>query len=189
MDLKAGGFEVCLEVRVFAAAVAAVGSPLPPPSLTPMVFLRWNHSMIDSSVETWRFLVVRRIPDRLAVTATMAAVTSSVSKQSNGPVESATGGLVCGGTISRRLQGSIIGFGLPLHNTSENPKPDQDRRKQADETETAATTTMIDEDAAAGDDDYLFRCVICGTSEADAANITSNATLQTNATVRCGHQL
>jgi hypothetical protein len=50
-------------------------------------------------------------------------------------------------------------------------------------------TTMIDEEAAAGDDDYLFRCAICGTSEADASNLTSNVTLQTNATVRCGHQL
>jgi hypothetical protein len=48
---------------------------------------------------------------------------------------------------------------------------------------------MIDEEAAAGDDDYLFRCAICGTSEADASNLTSNVTLQTNATVRCGHQL
>lgn len=46
---------------------------------------------------------------------------------------------------------------------------------------------MMDDEAA--EDDYLFRCVICGTSEADASNLASNATLQTNATVGCGHQL
>jgi hypothetical protein len=186
MGFKAGGFVVRLEVRVFAAPVAA-GSP-PSPSLMPMVFLRWNNSMIDSSVETWRFLVVRRIPDRLAVTATMAtAVTSSVPTQSNGAVEIATQKRVFNGMISRRLQGSIIAVS---RSATRLKIPNQTRilvrQKQADET---AATTMIDEDAAAGDDDYLFRCVICGTSEADAANITSNATLQTNATVRCGHQL
>ena len=35
----------------------------------------------------------------------------------------------------------------------------------------------------------LFRCAICGTTEGDSSNLTSQTTLQTNATVRCGHQL
>jgi CDK-activating kinase assembly factor MAT1 len=37
-------------------------------------------------------------------------------------------------------------------------------------------------------DDYLFRCAICGTAESDSSNLGATATLQTNATVRCGHQ-
>ena len=37
--------------------------------------------------------------------------------------------------------------------------------------------------------DYLFRCAICGTAEGDSSNLSSNISLQTNATVRCGHQL
>jgi hypothetical protein len=37
--------------------------------------------------------------------------------------------------------------------------------------------------------DYLFRCAICGTAEGDSSNLSSNLSLQTNATVRCGHQL
>ena len=38
-------------------------------------------------------------------------------------------------------------------------------------------------------DDLLFRCAICGVAEGDSSNLTSQNTLQTNATVRCGHQL
>ena len=37
--------------------------------------------------------------------------------------------------------------------------------------------------------DYLFRCAICGTAEGDSSSLSSNISLQTNATVRCGHQL
>jgi hypothetical protein len=35
----------------------------------------------------------------------------------------------------------------------------------------------------------LFRCAICGTAEGDSSNLTSQASLMTNATVKCGHQL
>lgn len=35
----------------------------------------------------------------------------------------------------------------------------------------------------------LFRCAICGVSEGDSSNLSSQSSLQTNATVRCGHQL
>lgn len=39
------------------------------------------------------------------------------------------------------------------------------------------------------DDDDLFRCAICETAEGDALNLSSSGSfLQTNATVRCGHQ-
>ncbi|GAX23569.1 CDK-activating kinase assembly factor MAT1 [Fistulifera solaris] len=34
----------------------------------------------------------------------------------------------------------------------------------------------------------LFRCAICGTTEGDSSNLTSQASLMTNATVKCGHQ-
>jgi len=34
----------------------------------------------------------------------------------------------------------------------------------------------------------LFRCAICGTAEGDSSNLSSQTSLQTNATVRCGHQ-
>ena len=37
--------------------------------------------------------------------------------------------------------------------------------------------------------DYLFRCAICGTAEGDSSNLSTSISLQTNATVRCGHQL
>lgn len=37
--------------------------------------------------------------------------------------------------------------------------------------------------------DYLFRCAFCGTAEGDSSHLSSNISLQTNATVRCGHQL
>jgi CDK-activating kinase assembly factor MAT1 len=36
--------------------------------------------------------------------------------------------------------------------------------------------------------DDLFRCAICGTAEGDSSNLSSQTSLQTNATVRCGHQ-
>ena len=39
-----------------------------------------------------------------------------------------------------------------------------------------------------GDDDDLFRCALCGTSESDASNLTTQSALQTNAAVGCGHQ-
>ena len=38
------------------------------------------------------------------------------------------------------------------------------------------------------EEDDLFRCAICGTAEGDASNLSSQTSLQTNATVRCGHQ-
>ncbi|KAL3822198.1 hypothetical protein ACHAXA_008214 [Cyclostephanos tholiformis] len=37
--------------------------------------------------------------------------------------------------------------------------------------------------------DDLFSCAICGLSEGDSSNLTTQNTLQTNATVGCGHQL
>lgn len=37
------------------------------------------------------------------------------------------------------------------------------------------------------DDDDSFRCAICGIREGDSSNLTQSS-LQTNATVRCGHQ-
>lgn len=39
------------------------------------------------------------------------------------------------------------------------------------------------------DEDDLFRCAICGTAEGDSSNLTTQSSLQTNATVGCGHQL
>ena len=39
-----------------------------------------------------------------------------------------------------------------------------------------------------GEDDDLFRCALCGTSESDASNLTTQSALQTNAAVGCGHQ-
>lgn len=38
------------------------------------------------------------------------------------------------------------------------------------------------------DDQNLFSCAICGLSEGDSSNLTTQNTLQTNATVGCGHQ-
>lgn len=38
------------------------------------------------------------------------------------------------------------------------------------------------------ENDDLFRCAICGTAEGDSSNLTSQSSLQTNATVGCGHQ-
>ena len=34
----------------------------------------------------------------------------------------------------------------------------------------------------------FFRCAICGIAEGDSSNLTSQSSLQTNATVGCGHQ-
>lgn len=48
---------------------------------------------------------------------------------------------------------------------------------------------MDTDDYAAIDDQNLFSCAICGLSEADSSNLTTQNTLQTNATVGCGHQL
>jgi len=39
-----------------------------------------------------------------------------------------------------------------------------------------------------GEEDDLFRCAICGRSDEDASNLTTQSGLQTNATVGCGHQ-
>lgn len=39
------------------------------------------------------------------------------------------------------------------------------------------------------EEDDLFRCAICGTAEGDSSNLTTQSSLQTNATVGCGHQL
>lgn len=36
--------------------------------------------------------------------------------------------------------------------------------------------------------DDLFRCALCGIAEHDSSNLTSQSSLQTNATVGCGHQ-
>lgn len=38
------------------------------------------------------------------------------------------------------------------------------------------------------DDQNLFSCAICGLTEGDSSNLTTQNTLQTNATVGCGHQ-
>mmetsp|Transcript_7292 Transcript_7292/g.10320 ORF Transcript_7292/g.10320 Transcript_7292/m.10320 type:complete len:305 (+) Transcript_7292:191-1105(+) len=40
----------------------------------------------------------------------------------------------------------------------------------------------------AEDDDDLFRCAICGVSESDSSNLTSQSSLLTNIAVGCGHQ-
>eukprot|EP00977_Amphora_coffeiformis_P023910 scaffold14699_cov170-Amphora_coffeaeformis.AAC.7 len=40
---------------------------------------------------------------------------------------------------------------------------------------------------AEDEDTFVLRCAVCGTTEGDAANLSSQTTLQTNATVRCGH--
>jgi len=36
-------------------------------------------------------------------------------------------------------------------------------------------------------DEYLFQCAICGVSEGDASNLTTQSSLQVNATIGCGH--
>jgi len=38
-------------------------------------------------------------------------------------------------------------------------------------------------------DDYLFQCAICGLVEGDATNLTTQSSLQVNATIGCGHAL
>ena len=38
------------------------------------------------------------------------------------------------------------------------------------------------------DEDDLFRCAICGIAEGDSSNLTTQSSLQTNASVGCGHQ-
>lgn len=38
------------------------------------------------------------------------------------------------------------------------------------------------------EEEDLFRCAICGTAEGDASNLSNQASLQTNAAVKCGHQ-
>ena len=43
--------------------------------------------------------------------------------------------------------------------------------------------------SAEAENDDLFSCAICGTTEGDSSNLTSQTSLQTNATVKCGHQL
>lgn len=45
---------------------------------------------------------------------------------------------------------------------------------------------MMDVDDA--DELSLFRCAVCGVSEGDSSNLTTQSALQTNATVGCGHQ-
>jgi hypothetical protein len=39
------------------------------------------------------------------------------------------------------------------------------------------------------EEEDFFRCVVCGTAEGDSSNLTTQSSLQTNATVGCGHQL
>jgi hypothetical protein len=55
---------------------------------------------------------------------------------------------------------------------------------QKEQQQQAEITNLIE-----NQQDYLFRCAICGTAEGDSSNLSSNISLQTNATVRCGHQL
>lgn len=43
-------------------------------------------------------------------------------------------------------------------------------------------------DPDGGQDDELFRCAVCGVTEGDSSNLTTQSSLQTNATVGCGHQ-
>jgi CDK-activating kinase assembly factor MAT1 len=38
------------------------------------------------------------------------------------------------------------------------------------------------------DEDELFRCAICGITEGDSSNLSSQTSLMTNADIRCGHQ-
>lgn len=40
---------------------------------------------------------------------------------------------------------------------------------------------------AEDEENFILRCALCGTTEGDASNLSSQTTLQTNATVRCGH--
>jgi CDK-activating kinase assembly factor MAT1 len=40
---------------------------------------------------------------------------------------------------------------------------------------------------AENEENFMPRCAMCGTTEGDASNLSSHTTLQTNATVRCGH--
>lgn len=40
---------------------------------------------------------------------------------------------------------------------------------------------------AEDEENLVVQCAVCGTTEGDAANLSSQTTLQTNATVRCGH--
>lgn len=40
---------------------------------------------------------------------------------------------------------------------------------------------------AEDEENFIARCAICGMTEGDASNLSSQTTLQTNATVRCGH--
>ena len=51
------------------------------------------------------------------------------------------------------------------------------------------TYTMVMEPYDITDDQNLFSCAICGLTEGDSSNLTTQNTLQTNATVGCGHQL
>ena len=37
--------------------------------------------------------------------------------------------------------------------------------------------------------EYLFQCAICGVSEGDASNLTTQSSLQMNAAIGCGHAL
>ena len=48
---------------------------------------------------------------------------------------------------------------------------------------------VMEIDDVVDDDRNLFSCAICGLSEGDASNLTTQNNLQTNATVGCGHQL
>lgn len=45
---------------------------------------------------------------------------------------------------------------------------------------------MMDQEQEGQED--LFRCAICGVHESDSSNLASQNSLQTNVTVRCGHQ-
>ena len=54
---------------------------------------------------------------------------------------------------------------------------------------TEPPTTMVMEPYDVTDDQNLFSCAICGLTEGDSSNLTTQNTLQTNATVGCGHQL
>jgi hypothetical protein len=73
-----------------------------------------------------------------------------------------------------------------VDNNNSNTSNDDDtlQQEQSHQQQQAENTNLIE-----NQQDYLFRCAICGTAEGDSSNLSSNISLQTNATVRCGHQL
>lgn len=65
-------------------------------------------------------------------------------------------------------------------------------KRRARSADTALSALLLSENMEpddAADDQTFFSCAICGLSEGDVSNLTTQNTLQTNATVGCGHQL